>query len=168
MVIWRYMIHKFQWTWMAIPHSPATWGKQEAMCWYLLSTWFPNWCMDVHRPKKSYHMGSDTFPYNLVGGVKPTRNKYICQLGSSTQHIYIFFFHKQWVITNHHHDYPEQLHNMFWHHLFVVENRHFWCWNWIGWSQACGSLTIFGVPGPFCLEKPCLLQGIPHGFWWIN
>jgi hypothetical protein len=48
--------------------------------------------MDVHRPKKSYHMGSDTFPYKLVGGVKPTRNKYICQLGSSTQHIYVYIF----------------------------------------------------------------------------
>lgn len=54
--------------------------------------------------------------YLSVGIINPT---YIC----------LYIFHKQWVITNHHHNYHEQLYNMFWHHLLVVENRNFWCWN---------------------------------------
>ena len=43
-----------------------------------------------------------------------------------------------------------QLYNMFWHHLLVVENRPIFGAEISGRSQACGSLTIFGVP--FCLE----------------
>ena len=164
---------------MAIPHSPATWGKQQAMCWYLLSTWFPNWCMDVH-PKKSYHMGSDTFPIQTAWRCQThTKQIVICQLGSST----LFFFTNNessptiimttmnnyiWLVV------LTILKNISqWEGLshILLKMKNVWnhqpdiiCFDTIFWwlkiaifgaeisgrSQACGSLTIFGVP--FCLE----------------
>ena len=154
---------------MAIPHSPATWGKQQAMCWYLLSTWFPNWCMDAHRPKKSYHMGSDTFPIQTAWRCQThTKQMYLSVGIINPTYICLYMFHKQWVITNHHHDYHH-------HNYIICFDTIFW---WlkiapflvlkfqddprpVGASPSSAFLSAWNFSVPF-------LRGIPQGFWWIN